>query len=879
VPKKFNDAIDLAGNELQNVIQQNLSADPATYVADGRLYYSTALGALRLRAGGAWTTISSGTVTPGSVNFSASPRLLGRATAGAGTGEEITLNADVEFSGGALRVAAYSGGDITKAAGATSATIINSAVTNAKLANMAANTLKANPTGSAAAPTDITLASDLAFSGTTLQTAAFTGDVTKAAGGTALAIASAATGGTANFQTAVAVDQAQKQAVRVVSTANVAVGTGTLLTIDGVTLVAGDRVLLTGQTTTTENGIWVAATGAWTRAADMASGLSVLGVVVPVFAGTTYAGTEWIQTDTAARVVGTNALSFAQTSPVAGTGLTLTGRSLAVNYGTTSTTALVGNSTLATIAAANASTGAITASSQKITNLANGTVATDAAAFGQIPTAGTGASNYTPGNATVGGDLTGTLPNPTVANSAITNAKMANMAATTLKANPTGSPAAPSDITLGASLAFSGTTLVRADLTGDVTTTSNGNATTIAANAVTNAKAAQMAANTIKGNNTGATANAADLTVAQTKTLLAIVPGDISGFDTQVRTSTLNQMAAPTADLSMNTHKITNLVDGTAATDAATFGQLNSILQGQTWKQPVAAATTANIATLAGGAPNVVDGYTVVAGDRILVKNQTTTSQNGIYTVSTVGTGANGTWVRATDMDAAAEYKNGTVLVENGTTQIGDIYTETATVATVGTDAVTWVKTSDTNTVYTADGTTITLTGTQFSVTNGGIGATQLATGAFSATGGITGGGGTAAAINVGTGIEIASNAVRISTGAAGNGLQGGGGSALSIKLGTNPGLAVGAGGITVDRATNGQKVAWIYAVALVGGATTETITHNLGSNDVIVRVYNQTAGVFADEEFSIERPTTNTVLIRSSTTIPASTYRAVVLG
>jgi hypothetical protein len=66
-------------------------------------------------------------------------------------------------------------------------------------------------------------------------------------------------------------------------------------------------------------------------------------------------------------------------------------------------------------------------------------------------------------------------------------------------------------------------------LTGDVTTAGGALATTIANNAVTNAKAAQMAANTIKGNNTGGSANAADLTVAQVKTLLALVAGDISG--------------------------------------------------------------------------------------------------------------------------------------------------------------------------------------------------------------------------------------------------------------------------------------------------------------------------------------------------------------
>ena len=68
-------------------------------------------------------------------------------------------------------------------------------------------------------------------------------------------------------------------------------------------------------------------------------------------------------------------------------------------------------------------------------------------------------------------------------------------------------------------------------LTGDVTGPGTGSfAATIGANAVTNAKAAQMAANTIKGNNTGSTANATDLTVAQVKTLLAITESDVTNL-------------------------------------------------------------------------------------------------------------------------------------------------------------------------------------------------------------------------------------------------------------------------------------------------------------------------------------------------------------
>jgi hypothetical protein len=121
---------------------------------------------------------------------------------------------------------------------------------------------------------------------------------------------------------------------------------------------------------------------------------------------------------------------------------------------------------------------------------------------------------------TVSGDLTNASGVFTIANAAVTYAKMQNVAAARLLGNPTGSPAAPSEIPLGAAFTFAGSALQTVAFAGDVTTPANSVATTITANAVTNAKAAQMGANTIKGNNTGSLANAADLTVAQVQAML-----------------------------------------------------------------------------------------------------------------------------------------------------------------------------------------------------------------------------------------------------------------------------------------------------------------------------------------------------------------------
>ena len=83
-------------------------------------------------------------------------KLLGRDTAGTGNVEEIGVNGGVEFDGsGNIRTSAFTG-DVTKAAGGTVTTIGNDAVTNQKLANMPANTIKGNNTGSSGDPLDLT---------------------------------------------------------------------------------------------------------------------------------------------------------------------------------------------------------------------------------------------------------------------------------------------------------------------------------------------------------------------------------------------------------------------------------------------------------------------------------------------------------------------------------------------------------------------------------------------------------------------------------------------------------------------------------------------------------------------------------------------------
>jgi hypothetical protein len=158
----------------------------------------------------------------------------------------------------------------------------------------------------------------------------------------------------------------------------------------------------------------------------------------------------------------------------------------------------------------------------------------------------------------------------------------------------------------------------------------------------------------------------------------------ISDFDTQVRTSRLDQMAAPTASVSLNNQKITGLATPTADSDAATKVYVDSAVQGLDPKASVRAATTANI-SLSG--TQTIDGVSLAVNDRVLVKNQSTAAQNGIYLVSA------GAWTRATDADAWNELISAFVFVEEGTANADNGFVSTANAGgTIGVTDVTFVQ-------------------------------------------------------------------------------------------------------------------------------------------------------------------------------------------
>jgi hypothetical protein len=154
--------------------------------------------------------------------------------------------------------------------------------------------------------------------------------------------------------------------------------------------------------------------------------------------------------------------------------------------------------------------------------------------------------------------------------------------------------------------------------------------------------------------------------------------------------NSLEQFAVPATDLSINSHKLTNVADPTTATDAATKGYVDAVAIGLDVKESCRAASTANV-DIATGLQNgsAIDGVTLATGDRVLLKNQTNAAENGIYVVA-----AGGAASRSADCNSSANYTTGAfTFIEEGTTNQGYAFVvNTQGAIVVGTTAVSWVR-------------------------------------------------------------------------------------------------------------------------------------------------------------------------------------------
>ena len=149
-----------------------------------------------------------------------------------------------------------------------------------------------------------------------------------------------------------------------------------------------------------------------------------------------------------------------------------------------------------------------------------------------------------------------------------------------------------------------------------------------------------------------------------------------------------------------------------SANDLVNLLALQSYAAGISWKQPCACATLAPI-TLLG--LQTIDGYTTLVGDRVLVKNQATASQNGIYIASATA------WIRAFDANTWNELISAISFIEYGTQAGGAWFCTAQPGGTIDVTPVNWSQFT-TSATYTA-GTGLTLTGFQFSITNTGVAA------------------------------------------------------------------------------------------------------------------------------------------------------------
>jgi len=519
---------------------------------------------------------------------------------------------------------------------------------------------------------------------------------------------------------------AYKESVSCATTANITLS-GTQ-TIDGIAVVAGNRVLVKNQTTASQNGIYVVAAGAWTRSLDADNASEIGAAVVNVDSGTANGGELWTTTFKTTDTLGTTAMNWYEVLYNTGSwGISITGSSASTTGNAATATTLQTARTIngvsfngsANITVADATklplaggtmTGAIAfAAGQTWPTFNQNTTGTAANVTGTVALAngGTGATTAAAartnlGATTLGGNLY-TLANVAAiafprfnADNTVSSLDAASfrtaIGAGTSSTTGTVTSVAVSGGTTG--LTTSGGPITSSGtitLAGTLAVANGGTGATTAAAARTNLGAGTVSSvggtGTVSGLSlSGTVTTSGNLTLGGT---LSVTP---SNFASQTANTVL---AAPSGTAGVPTFR--TLVD--ADIPALTLAKL----PGAAYKQSVRCATTANLTATATTttltnsstlAALVLDGITVATNDRVLVKNQTTAAQNGIYTVTNVGS-ASVAWVltRTADADAADEIGAAVVNVDAGTANGGELWTTTFKITdTLGTTAMNWYE-------------------------------------------------------------------------------------------------------------------------------------------------------------------------------------------
>lgn len=325
---------------------------------------------------------------------------------------------------------------------------------------------------------------------------------------------------------------------------------------------------------------------------------------------------------------------------------------------------------------------------------------------------------------------------------------------------------------------------------------------------------------------------------------------------------------------SFSNTRLRNVADGSAATDATTLQQVQRLIRGITSiKDAVRVASTGNVSIASPG--TAIDGVTLSNGDRVLLKNQSTGSQNGIYDFN----GSGSAMTRSTDADSDSEVKDGmTVFVGEGTVNANTTWQLTTNnPIVVGTTSLAFAQTGAGGATYTA-GNGLQLSSNTFSIqlqTNSGlqVDGTGLGINATSAGGGIgysagvysvaagngltqdadgltlastTGGAGLTytsgvLAVGAGSGITVNADDVALATSVAGNGLTISSG---VLNVGAGTGITVTADTVALDTSLVTRKFTGTYGN---GSSTTITIPHNLNTAFVTFSIRLTTTQEFVD--------------------------------
>jgi hypothetical protein len=456
------------------------------------------------------------------------------------------------------------------------------------------------------------------------------------------------------------------------------------------------------------------------------------------------------------------------------------------------------------------------------TGLTPSTAATGAVTLGGILNAangGTGANSltgYVKGNGTSAmtasatvptSDLSGTVSNAQLANSSLT----VNGTSISLGGSGTITAANPNALTINNGLSgtsYNGSAAVTIGITDTgVTAGSYGSASnTLTATVNSRGQLSALAATPIAIANTQVSGLGTMST--QNANNVAITGGSING--TAIGASTA--AAGTFTSVATTSGTVANAPVG--ATDLVNKTYVDALIaSGIHFHQPVRVESPINLnatynngtagvgATLTNAgtqAALVIDGVTVSVADRVLVYEQTNETQNGIYVVTSVGSGASN-WIltRASDADtyvinsAAGLSEGSTVFVQEGATGAGETYTcNTSGVITFGTTNITFAQISSAQ-IYSA-GTGLTLSGTQFSITNSGVTAASYGTASSTPTLAINAQGQVTSASNT----AIAINANQITSGAVTN-------SQLQNSAVTVNGTSISLGGSATVTAVN----------------------------------------------------------------------------